>query len=346
MTTYARVTRAWTGESWVNDALVSIDDERIAVVPAGPAGPDGPVGRVDATLLPPLTDAHVHIGLSDFASRGGGALARLLDLGWDPPALSTVVATAAVATAPAPAPEVRWAGTFLTAPGGYPSTRAWAPPGSVTAVATAEQAAAAVDRQVELGAAVIKVTLNVDAGPVLPDDVLRALVDRAHAHGRPVVAHVEGAGQPMRALEAGVDWFAHAPWTHRLTDAELEAMVGRVGWIGTLDMHGRGDYGDDYARALDNVSRFVARGGTVAYGTDLGNALSTADLNPREVAALRSAGVDGERLLAAVTGAGLLPRWSRTASLLPADVTGTADAIDALPQARPVDAATLRAMVL
>lgn len=337
MTTYARVTRAWTGDGWVDDAVVALDEERIAVVSTGPGEP---IGRVDATLLPPLTDAHVHIGLSDFATRGAGALARLLDLGWDPPALSTVVASA-----PAPAPEVRWAGTFLTAPGGYPSTRAWAPAGSVTTIATPEQAVAAVDAQRGLGAAVIKVTLNADAGPVLPDDLLRAVVDRAHEHGLTVVAHVEGAGQPQRALEAGVDWFAHAPWTHRLTDAELDAMAGRVGWIGTLDIHGRGDYGDDYARALDNVRRFVARGGTVAYGTDLGNALSTADLNPREVAALRSAGVDGERLLAAVTATGLLPRWSRTASLLPAGVTGTADAIDALPQARPVDAATLRDMV-
>ncbi|MBX6750260.1 MAG: amidohydrolase [Micromonosporaceae bacterium] len=337
MTTYARVIRAWTGEGWVDDAVVSIDDDHIAVVPTEP---DEPVGRIDDTLLPPVTDAHVHIGLSDFATRGAGALARLLDLGWDPPALSAVVASS-----PSPAPEVRWAGTFLTAPGGYPSTRAWAPPGSVTPVATPEQAVAAVDAQRGLGAAVIKVTLNADAGPVLPDDVLRAVVDRAHEHGLVVVAHVEGAGQPMRAVEAGVDWFAHAPWTHRLSDAELDAMVGRVGWIGTLDIHGRGDYGDDYARALDNVSRFVARGGPVAYGTDLGNALTTADVNPREVAALRSAGVDGERLLAAVTGAGLLPRWSRTASLLPADVTGTADALDALAQARPVDAATLRAMV-
>jgi Imidazolonepropionase and related amidohydrolases len=337
MTTYARVTRAWTGDGWVTDAVVVIDDDRIIVVPAGPGRP---VGRVDATLLPPLTDAHVHIGLSEFATRGAGVLARLLDLGWDPPALAAVVASA-----PTLGLEVRWAGTFLTVPGGYPSTRAWAPAGSVTTIATAEQAVAAVDAQRGLGAAVIKVTLNADAGPVLPDDLLRAVVDRAHELGLPVVAHVEGAGQPMRAVAAGVDWFAHAPWTHRLTDAEIEAMAGRVGWIGTLDMHGRGEYGDDYARALDNLSRFVAQGGTVAYGTDLGNALSTADLNQREVAALRSAGVTGERLLTAVTGAGLLPRWSRTASLLPADVTGTADALDALPQARPVDAATLRAMV-
>jgi hypothetical protein len=337
MATYTRVTRAWTGETWVDDALVFIGEDRITLVAAEP---EGPLGRLDATLLPPLTDTHVHIGLSDIASRGAGVLARLLDLGWDPPALSAVVAAV-----PAPVPEVQWAGTFLTAPGGYPSTRAWAPPGSVTAVATAEQAVAAVDRQIELGAAVIKVTLNADAGPVLPDDVLRAVTERAHERGRPVVAHVEGAGQPMRALQAGVDWFAHAPWTHRLTDAELAAMVGRVGWISTLDMHGRGDYGEDYARALDNVTRFIARGGTVAYGTDLGNDLTTADLNPREVAALRSAGVDGERLLAAVTGAGLLPRWSRTATLLPAEVTGTADALEALPEARTVDAATLRAMV-
>src|SRR5690606_38197365 len=104
------------------------------------------------------------------------------------------------------------------------------------------------------------------------------------------------------------------------TDAESGSMAGRVGWISTLDMHGRGDYGDDYARALENVQRFAARGGAVVYGTDLGNAIDTADLNAREVAALQEAGIRSERLLAALTADGLLPRWSRTATLLPASV--------------------------
>lgn len=352
MTTFVRVARAWLGDRWAEAPTIAIDHDRIAPVsaapsrgsvgrdgsvdPVGPVEPVGPVASIDATLLPPLTDAHVHIGLSDFAEQGGGGLARVLDLGWDP---ATMPAAADSAV------EVVRAGTFLTAPGGYPSTRSWAPAGSVTPVATVAEAVAAVDANHAQGAAVIKVTLNSQAGPVLPDDVLRAICRRAHELGRPVVAHVEGAGQPARALLCGVDWFAHAPWTHRLGDDELSSMVGRVGWISTLDMHGRGDYGEDYARAVDNLRRFAALGGTVVYGTDLGNAIERTDLNGREVAALRAAGVTGERLLAALTGAPLLPRWSRTVTLLPASVATIEDAIDALPQARPADAATLMGLL-
>lgn len=336
MTTFARLTRAWTGDAWVTDALAYISDDLI--IPTTDRLP-GPFGRIDATLLPPLTDAHVHIGLSDFPERGGGALARVLDLGWDPTSLSTMVASAPSTT------EVLRAGRFLTAPGGYPSTRSWAPAGSVTAIASPGEAVEAVDAQRALGAMVIKVALNEHAGPVLPDDVLRAVTRRAHELRLRVVAHVEGAAQPMRALDAGVDWFAHTPWTHRLTDSELASMAGQVGWISTLDMHGRGRYGDDYARALDNVTRFVALGGTVVYGTDLGNAISSTDLNLREMAAMREAGITGERLLAAVTGHGLLFQWSRTATLLPASIATTGDALDALPQARPVDAAALRGLL-
>lgn len=332
MTTFARVTRAWLGREWVDSVTIAIDDDRIAPAPPTTVPPGTLVGRIDATLLPPLTDAHVHIGLSDFATRGGGALARVLDLGWDPAALPVVAGCPT---------EVLRAGTFLTAPGGYPSTRAWAPAGSVTPVATAADAVAAVDANHARQATAIKVTLNSDAGPVLPDEVLRAICARAHELGLAVVAHVEGAGQPARAMLCGVDWFAHAPWTHTLSDEELSSMVGRVGWISTLDMHGRGEYGADYTRAVDNVRRFAALGGTVVYGTDLGNAISTTGLNVREVAALREAGIDGERLLAALTGESLLPQWSRTATLLPASVATTVDAVGALPRARPVDPATL-----
>jgi hypothetical protein len=254
-------------------------------------------------------------------------LARVLDLGWDPAALVALRR---------PGIEVLWAGTFLTARGGYPSTRAWAPPGSVTPLASAEEAVAAVDRQRDaLGAHVIKVALNSDAGPVLRDDVLRAIVGRAHETGMAVVAHVEGEGQAERAFLAGVDAFAHTPWTHLLPSDLLREMVGRVRWISTIAIH------DSPTVAMDNLARFVALGGDVVYGTDLGNGTTTADLSLPEVAALREAGLEGLRLLGALTGARLLPRWSATATLLPFATDDPAQAVAALPTSRPVDAAAL-----
>ena len=325
MSTLARVARLWTGTEWVNDALMAIDDSGIRPARAGVAA-----GHLDGTVLPPLTDAHVHLGL---ASPGGGVLARVLDLGWHAGLLSTLDSW--------PTTEVVWAGPFLTAPGGYPSTRPWAPDGSVRELSSASAAAEVIDELHRIGVAVIKVTLNSNAGPVLTEEVLRAVVTTAHGHGLQVVAHVEGHGEPQRAAVAGVDCFAHAPWTHLLDD-DLRPMVGRVSWISTLDMHGRGRYGEDYETALDNVRRFAALGGTVIYGTDLGNAITTTDLNLREVAALRSAGITGEGLLRALTGTGLLPTWSRTATLLPADVDEAHAAVEALPSSVPVNASTIK----
>ncbi|MGO2042055.1 MAG: amidohydrolase family protein, partial [Cellulosimicrobium funkei] len=147
------------------------------------------------TWLPPLADAHVHLGLVDPVAVRRGGIAVVHDLGWVPDVARTWSGRPGF-------PVVAFAGAFLTAPGGYPSDRSWAPAGSVEEVGSPEAAVAAVDRQVAAGASFVKVALHSGAGPV-PDDVtLAALVGHAHARGRDVVAHVEGRGMAARAFEA------------------------------------------------------------------------------------------------------------------------------------------------
>jgi imidazolonepropionase-like amidohydrolase len=247
------------------------------------------------TVLPGFLDAHVHLALIDPAPLAAGGIARVLDLGgWLPPA-----------GAPAGAPAAVFAGQFLTAPGGYPSGRSWAPADSVCAVASATDAAAAVDRQLRLGASVIKVTLNAEAGPVLSGDVLAAIVARAHDRGVPVIAHAEGAGQALSALRSGVDALAHTPFSERLDDALVAAMAGRMSWISTLDIHGWGEPDDDFDRAVDNLRRFHAAGGQALYGTDLGNGPLPVGLNRRELDALLGAGLSGDDVIRALTAESL-----------------------------------------
>ncbi|TFC93711.1 amidohydrolase [Cryobacterium sinapicolor] len=243
------------------------------------------------TVLPGFLDAHVHFALIDPAPLTAGGIARVLDLGgWTPQGSPGAAQPAAV-----------FAGAFLAAPGGYPSERSWAPAGSVRFVAQATDAAAAVDDQLELGASVIKVTLNGDAGPVLPPEVLAAITRHAHDRGAPVLAHAEGAGQALRAFEAGVDALAHTPFSERLDDELIAAMAGRMAWISTLDIHGWGEPTDDFDRAVENLRRFHRAGGQVLYGTDLGNGPLPVGLNRREIDALLGAGLSRDDVLGSLT---------------------------------------------
>ncbi|MBB5642916.1 amidohydrolase family protein [Cryobacterium roopkundense] len=246
-----------------------------------------------------------------------GGISRVLDLGGLPGPFADNM------------PETAYANQFLTAPGGYPARQPWTPPGSVCSVATRADAAAAVDLQAAAAASVVKVTLNSDAGPVLADDVLRAVVERASEKRLPVVAHAQGAGQAGRAFTAGVDMLAHTPFSERLDDDLVVAMAPRMAWISTLDIHGWGDRNDDFARASDNLARFHAAGGRVLYGTDLGNGPLPVGLNRREIEALLEAGLSPDAVISALTStAGLewtSDRVTVMSGLRPADPAGFVD---------------------
>jgi hypothetical protein len=267
------------------------------------------------TALPGFIDAHVHLALIDPAALAGGGIARVLDLGgWRPAAPSPTLTLPVELASPAGQArpqvsssaegggvEVVYANQFLAPVGGYPALQSWAPTGSVREVTTTTDAAAAVDEQLAAGASVVKVTLNSEAGPVFDAEVLWTIVTRAHERHVPVVAHAQGVGQAVRAFMAGVDVLAHAPFSERLVDELVDAMAGRMAWISTLDIHGWGQYGDDFARASDNLRRFHAFGGQVLYGTDLGNGPLPAGANRREIEALLGVGMSTDAVLGALT---------------------------------------------
>ncbi|SEN52653.1 amidohydrolase family protein [Cryobacterium luteum] len=240
-------------------------------------------------VYPGFLDAHVHLALIDPVMLPSGGIARVLDLGgWLP-------------DGPRPSmPDLAYAHQFVTVPGGYPSRADWAEPAWTCAVSGAADAAGAVDLQAAAGASVLKITLNSEAGPVLGGEALLALVGRAHHRGLPVVAHAEGAGEAERAFSAGVDAFAHTPFSERLGDDLVNAMAGRMTWISTLDIHGWGSRTAAFEIASDNLRRFHGSGGRVLYGTDLGNGPLRLGLNLREIVALLGAGLTPDDVLAAL----------------------------------------------
>ena len=258
-----------------------------------------PTGHLPGTVLTGFCDTHVHLGLIDRGALVSGGITAVVDLGGELDLLSEWATKARM-------PELSFAGQILTTPGGYPSQSSWAPRAAWREVSAPIEAKSAVSAQLAAGATVIKLALNSDAGPVLDTPTLSALVAHSHARGIRVVAHVQGRGEAERAWDAGVNSFAHTPWSERLDDRLIGAMARTQTWISTLDIHGRGDAGTDpdsahdRSVAEDNLRRFHAAGGRVHYGTDLGNGELPVGINPRELQALSAVGLGTDALVAAV----------------------------------------------
>lgn len=290
----------------MEDAAVLIDGARILEV--GPtAAASAPDEEITGPwfLVPGVVDHHVHIGLSDPRAILRGGVTAVRDLGWPP---GEIFPLADISTATDfEGPAVVAAGPILTARGGYPSRAGWCPPGGWIEVRGIEDAARAVDRVAGEDPAVVKVALNTEAGPVLSDDELSTICRLAHARGLAVTAHVQGPGQTARAVEAGVDELAHAPWTERLDDELVAATARRMGMVSTLDIHSFGRDTPELQRATDNLRRFAAAGGRVRYGTDLGNGPIPPGIHAGEVGHLAAAGLSGEAILRSMTLSALRP---------------------------------------
>lgn len=282
MSLKVKVPIAWFGPgTLVHHAAVVCDGGRVTYAgPSAAAPPADELLEVDGFLMPGVVDRHVHIGLADPGAVLLGGVTAVRDLAWTP---DEIFALANASELPSfTGPVIRAAGPMLTAPGGYPTASSWAPPGTGRELVGAEEAAAAVDELADHGAAAIKVSLNSEAGPTPSDAELAAIVTAAHDHGLPVTAHVQGRGQAERAVGAGIDEFAHTPWTERLSDTLLASAARSMRIVSTLDILSFGAVTPDLRTACDNLVRFREAGGTVAYGTDLGNGAIPAGIHVRE----------------------------------------------------------------
>lgn len=245
--------------------------------------------RLEGVVTGRFTDHHVHLQLVDSALLATSRLGRVIDLGGNPEVLRGLQALTAHV-------QIEFAGAFFTAVGGYPSDREWAPAGSVREIADADAAARAVDEMKDAGASWIKVVGNSDAGPVLDDELFRAVVLAAAERGLLVVAHAEGPGQAQRVARLGVSRLAHSPFSERLTDEEIAEQATSVSWISTMAIH----EARAYENVVDNVRRFISAGGSLVYGSDMGNGPTPVDIRDTEIAALYEAGMDSARVLRAL----------------------------------------------
>ena len=249
------------------------------------------------TIMPGFIDAHVHIGFYEPHDVLFGGVTTVRDLAWPPERIFPLAE--ASQQEDFDGPEILTAGPMLTAPGGYPLDAGWAPPGTGRVVESADEGAAAVDDLAEAGVNVIKVALNEAAGPTLPPDVLGAIVQRAHSHGLKTTGHVTGLGELRKALDAGLDELAHMlKGVERIPDDVMERMVAQnmavVPTLAPLD-------GDELEIAIENLTRFVAAGGRVVYGTDLGDFGPKPGIDPLETERMGRAGMTVHDIIRSAT---------------------------------------------
>lgn len=285
----------------VDGAVILVEGDEITVI-----GRDGevtiPPGAeiVDArglTILPGFIDAHVHIAFADPSEVVSNGVTTARDLAWVPDEIWPLVRRSRADDFNGPL--LMAAGQMLTAEGGYPTRATWAARGTGRVVSAPHDAPSAVDDQVVNGAVIIKVALNRDAGPTLQPDTLRAIVDAAHDRGLHVTGHVTGIDELRKAIDAGLDELAHVPMSsERIPDGMIDGMVERdITVVPTLSIR----FGRDQEVAIDNLRRFLAAGGRVVYGTDLGNDGPMPGIDAREIEAMRRAGMSKRAIIASAT---------------------------------------------
>ncbi|MBN9418256.1 MAG: amidohydrolase family protein [Candidatus Eremiobacteraeota bacterium] len=248
--------------------------------------------RLDAggrTLLPGFIDSHVHLQLSDARQCLRGGTTTVRDLGWTPGVILGRRSALRVS-----GPDLLAAGGILCPPGGYPSRAGWCPADTAVQVGTPAQAEQAVAAMQASGASIIKVSLPF---PQLPE-----VVRQAHRRGLKVTAHLGGLEELDQALAAGVDELAHFTFSSvRVPEDRIQWMVAhKVAVCPTLHIGAS-------AQRLDNLGRFVKAGGTVLYGTDLGNYGPPPGIDVQELQLMQRAGMTPRQVLDSATS--VPARW-------------------------------------
>jgi imidazolonepropionase-like amidohydrolase len=337
--TVLRAPRVFDGERLLDGPHeVRVEEERItAVVPSRTPGEDVSADLDDATILPGLVDAHVHLSfdaspdigamvLSDTPATAAlrsamnarrhlaAGVTAVRDLG-SPQGIVVDVARAVGTPLLPVAPTIMAAGQVLTITGGHGffMGRELDGPDAFRRGARAE---------IKRGARALKV---VATGGVITEQgtpgatamtlsELSATVEEAHKAGLRVAAHAHGTEGIKNALRAGVDTIEHASY---LDDEAIGLFLEGDAWmVSTLiaserlmphlddpamPKHVRDKIRDHTSHEAASLERAIEGGVRIAAGTDAGTGYNPHGGLPEQVALLGRHGMAPERALAAAT---------------------------------------------
>jgi len=234
-----------------------------------------------------------------------------------------------------PGPRIRSTGEGLVPKGALPSETVVNMMGwmnvPVPEITDAAQAAAVSKKLLDDGVDGIKLFRSSPRSASLPDSVLQAAVNEAHLAGKPVFLHPDSGEDILAAVRSGVDVIAHTtprtgPWDETILTVMKER---KVALIPTLTIwkyymrHDRISAQEQIANTeIGQVRAWVAAGGTILFGNDLG----AVDYDPTEEYTLMAdAGMSFPQILASLTTApaerfGESKQLGRIASGLEADL--------------------------
>lgn len=196
-------------------------------------------------------------------------------------------------------PRVLFTGPCLDVPGGR-----WYPyRGNGIWLTSVEDARNQTNFLLDQGVDLIKVYLEDgsawgDSYAVMPPEMLRAIVETAHARRARVTAHVQVLRLLEMALDCEVDDIAHSILDQEIPDTVIARMVQSDTYlVPTLEIYGPGPL-----RALGqvNLKRLVDRGVHVALGTDFETGLQTG-MPSIEMQLMQDAGLTPMQIIVAAT---------------------------------------------
>ena len=247
----------------------------------------------DATLLPGFIELHAHLAFQNVPAETvlKHGITTLRDVGG--PIHPPYGGDGSL--------RVLTSGPIITAPDGYPIPGMGAA-NIATPVATEEQARETVRNLIDGGAAVIKVALepggeagapwasghvhghenqagaghenphhkpahkaarSKQAWPLLPENIVKAIVDEAHKQGRKVTAHIGEEKGAQLAINAGIDEWAHIPCDAIPEPLLKKAVAQHVKIVTTIDTLSK------CPGIAHNVNTLAALGAEFLYGAEV-----------------------------------------------------------------------------
>lgn len=213
-----------------------------------------------------------------------------------------------------PGPTIRSTGEALVAPGAVPPAAILRMLGTMTfpspEITDAAQATSASRKLLDAGVDGIKVHLQRPSppNPPIPESAIQAAVTEAHRAGKPVFVHPNDRADVLAAIRAGVDVVAHttprSPWDETVLAAMKERRVALTPTLTVwkyLLRHDRISAQQQSVNAsIDQLRAWVASGGTVLFGNDLG----AVEYDPsEEYTLMAAAGMSFVQILASLTTA-------------------------------------------